>query len=67
MQGLRQIRQTKMSQAALYSQEAVAKAIGVSKPTYRSYERDPGKITRKTAEKLASYLGCTVEDIFNNK
>lgn len=64
MQGLRAIREAKVSEASKYSQAAVAAAVGISKPTLRKYERDPGSMTLKTAERLAAYLGCSVTDIF---
>lgn len=64
MQGLKEIREAHLSEATRFTQEAVAAAIGVTAPTYRSYERNPGKLSRDTAEKLAEYLGCSVDDIF---
>lgn len=64
MQGLKSIRTAKRDEAKRFSQEAVAAAIGVSKPKYIRMEEDPSTITRGQADKLADYLGCEVEDIF---
>lgn len=64
MQGLKAIREAKLQEAKRYTQEAVARAIGVTPPTIAAYEKDPGRINRSTAEELAEYLGCTIDDIF---
>lgn len=64
MQGLKAIREAKLQEAKRYTQEAVAKAVGVTPPTIAAYEKDPGRINRAMAEALAEYLGCNVEDIF---
>ena len=68
MRGLKEIREAHLNEAnqaaQSFTQEAVAAVIGVTAPTYRSYERDPGKLTREKAEKLAEYLGCSIDDIF---
>lgn len=64
MQGLKEIRKAKQAEAMRFSQDAVASAIGVSRPKYIKMEEDPSTITRGQADKLAAYLGCSIEDIF---
>ena len=43
---------------------AVAKAIGVTYPTYQKYEANPRLMTIEQLEKACSILGCRVADIF---
>lgn len=38
--------------------------MGVSRPTYMKWEAHPEKMTIEQAKKLASYLGCQVDDLF---
>lgn len=68
MQGLRAIRKARMAEAraemAKYNIDALAAAMGISRPTLTKWERDPSLITRAGAEKAAEYLGCSVDDIF---
>lgn len=68
MQGLKAIRESKAAaardEAKRYALESVAAAIGVSKPTLIAYEQDPARLNRDKAERLAEYLGCSVDDIF---
>lgn len=64
MQGLRNIREAKLEEGKRYTQAAVAKDVGITPATLRAYERDPSKMTRRVAEKLASYLGCEVDDFY---
>jgi transcriptional regulator with XRE-family HTH domain len=61
---LRDIRLERFDQARRYSVAAVARAMGISKPTYYRWERNPSVLTHEQAEKLAEYLGCSVSDIF---
>lgn len=64
MRGLRAIRQERASEAHKYTAKATAEAMGVSRPTYMKWEAHPEKMTMEQASKLASYLGCSVEDLF---
>lgn len=42
----------------------MANRLGVSKPTYIAWERDPSKIRISYAEKIADILGVSREDLF---
>lgn len=64
MKGLRAIRQERASEARRYTVKATAEAMGVSRPTYMKWEAHPEKMTIEQAKKLASYLGCQVDDLF---
>lgn len=46
-----------------FSQEQVASAIGVSRPTYTAIETGKQKLDIEEAKKLATFLGIDVEDI----
>lgn len=43
---------------------AVAKAIGVSYPTYRRYEENPRVMSIQQLDKACLFLGCKRSDIF---
>ena len=62
--GLREIREARMAEAHKFSGRAVARAIGVSYPTYQKIEKDPSRMTRAQAERAAALLGCDVDDVF---
>ena len=62
--GLKEIREAKMAEAKKYTIKEVAKAVGVSCPTYTKMEKDPSRMTRAQAERAAELLGCDVEDVF---
>jgi DNA-binding XRE family transcriptional regulator len=47
------------------SQEQVAKAIGVSRPTYTAIEADKQKLNTDEVQKLASLFGVGVEDLLS--
>ena len=64
MTTLEGIREQKKGEAAKYTIDAVAQVIGVSAPTYRKLESNPSSITYAQAEKLSSFFGCKVSDIF---
>lgn len=64
MANLKSIREQKKGEAAKYTIAEAARAIGVSAPTYRKLESNPSSITYAQAEKLSSFLGCKVSDIF---
>ena len=64
MNGLRNIREAKLNECTKYTQEAVAKAAGITAATLSAYEKDPSKMRRETAERIAAYLGVPDEDIF---
>lgn len=63
--GLREIREERASaakaEAARYSKEAMARAAGVSAPTYDRLEEDPERMTLGQARALAEHLGTTPE------
>lgn len=61
--GLKELRE---SRRGAYTQEGVAAVIGVSVPTYRRLERNPGLLTIEQARKLAAYLGCDMSKIFSS-
>lgn len=42
----------------------MATRLGVSKPTYIAWERDPSKIRVGYADKIASILGISREELF---
>lgn len=48
-----------------YSQEDLAKLIGVSTNTYGSWERDSENITIKNLKIIAEVLEITVEDLIS--
>lgn len=65
MTGLKAIRSNLMAAARRkYSAEGVARAMGVSAPTYHKWEEHPERMTMEQARRLADYLGCHVEDLF---
>ena len=43
---------------------AVAKAIGVTYPTYKRYEENPKIMSVEKLNKACSFLGCHRSDIF---
>ena len=47
-----------------YTQQQVADALGVSRPTYARMESNPGDITLDYARKLAELFKVDVRDIF---
>ena len=47
-----------------YTQQQVADALGVSRPTYARMESNPGDITLDDARKLAELFKVDVRDIF---
>lgn len=68
MKGLKEIREARqkpaLEEAARYQQEYIAKMLGVTVQTYRSYERNPSQMRLPTALKLADYLQCKVTDFY---
>lgn len=68
MKGLEQIREEirkdKSREASRYTQAETAKALGISVPTLRSYERDPSRMPIQVARQLADHLGVDLADIF---
>lgn len=59
MQSIEQIRTSKGVTKA-----AIARHLGISKPTYDIYEQHPERMRVETAKELASFLGVKLEDIF---
>lgn len=49
---------------ARYSQEQVAGLLGISRPTYRKMEENPGTVTIDDAEKLSKIFNVDIGDIF---
>jgi DNA-binding XRE family transcriptional regulator len=49
---------------ARYSQEAVAKMLGITRPTYAKMEHYQDKVTIAEAKKLAELFGVDVSEIF---
>lgn len=47
-----------------YTQEEIAKILGVSKATYVNMENKPLNLKLKRIKKLAKALGCKVEELF---
>lgn len=68
MKGLKEIREARqkpaLQEVARYQQEHIAKMLGVTVQTYRSYERNPSQMQLHTALKLADYLQCDVADFY---
>lgn len=64
MSKLKELREAKIKEAKRYTQAAMAKATGVSRPTYKLLEEHPERLTKQQAERLASHLGCETADIF---
>ncbi|CAB1239968.1 Cro-like protein, phage associated [Ruminococcaceae bacterium BL-4] len=46
------------------TQEQIAKLLGFSTPTYRKYEKNPEKMTMKSAENFCRATGFGIDDIF---
>lgn len=68
MQELKTIRERKkraaLDEASKYTQDAIASAVGVSPPTYRCYEQNPGSAPLEVALRIAEYLGCSIDDFY---
>lgn len=47
-----------------YTQEEIAKMLGVSKATYVNMENKPLNLNLKRIKKLAKALGCKAEELF---
>lgn len=45
------------------TQSDVANAVGITRPCYSSYEKEPHKIRVGVAKDIVSYLGYEIEDI----
>lgn len=59
MKTLREVREGKGVTKA-----AVCRHLGISKPTYDDYERNPASMRIETATKVAEFLGVGLQDIF---
>lgn len=56
--GLKEIREARKAEAqGAYTVEGLARVLGVTVPTYRRLEEDPGRMTVEQAETLARYYG----------
>lgn len=66
--GIKALRTNRLSAARRtahkYTVTGAAAAMGVSEPTYRKWEEHPELLTRKQADRLAEYLGCSTEEVF---
>lgn len=59
MQTLRQARE-----ARGIKQEAVARALNVSRQTYSKYEKNPENMPVRLAHAACSFIGCDMREIF---
>ncbi len=59
MKTLRQIREDRG-----VSKVAIARYLGISRPTYDAYENRPSQMKIETAQKVASFLCVDLADIF---
>lgn len=59
MQSLQEIRESKGIKL-----NSVAQHIGVSRQTYRKYEKNPGSMTIDQALSVCNFIGCSVDEIF---
>lgn len=59
MESIQQIRESKGVTKA-----AVARHLGISKPTYDLYEQHPERMRIETAQSVADFLGVQLSDIF---
>jgi len=44
--------------------QAVADHLGITRQTYREYERKQGSISVDRAQAICEFLGCSMDDIF---
>lgn len=51
-------------EAAGYTQTEMCAALGISRPTYIKYEKNPENMPLWMAEKLCSIVRCKMDDIF---
>lgn len=49
-----------------FTQDEIAKALGISTATYNRYEKGHTEMTESTINKVLLILGCKYEDIFLN-
>lgn len=63
MTGLKEMRTGLRAKYSKYSVSAVAKYMGVSNKTYRTWEAHPERLTLERAKKLAEYFDCTTDDL----
>lgn len=59
MESIQHIRESKGVTKA-----AVARHLGISKPTYDLYEQHPERMRIETAQAVADFLGVQLSDIF---
>ncbi len=50
-----------------YSQEYMAKKLGIPQNTYSRYETNPSKLPEEVLNRLASELGISKEDLLNQE
>lgn len=61
----KQLQAEASKEARRYTQAEVAKAMGVSRPTYIKLERDPKRFTAEQMDRLADYFGMEPEELFS--
>lgn len=59
MKSIREIRESKGVTKA-----AVARHLGISRPTYDDYEQHPERMRIETAKEVAKFLGVELTEIF---
>lgn len=64
---LRDIRLERREKVPKYTLEECGEVIGVSPAMYYQYERDPQKLSRENARKLAKHLKCKLSDIYGEE
>lgn len=64
MSKLAEIRMERMRERSRYTKANLARVAGVSRPTYDKIEAGLSPAPPGAPERLASYLGCEVSDIF---
>lgn len=61
---MNKLEETRKQRRSAYSQEAMAKVLGVCKPTYARKEKQPESFTQRQQEVIADYLGVNKSEIF---
>lgn len=56
----------KLREAANYTQEELAKAIGITRSAYSNYELGEREVPYDVIEKVSDFFGCDMELLFEN-
>lgn len=59
---MKSLKQARISKGV--TKKAMASHLGISGPTYDTYEAHPERMRIETAKEAAAYLGCKPEEIF---